>query len=170
MIDSERIHEQFVELLQAHSGRIYSYIRTLVLNDLNDAEDVFQNTCAAAWAKFSEFEQGSSFGAWACQIAYFEVLRERRNRRRIRFLTDEAIADIAEAAMPIAESVHERRQALASCVAKLSSEDLSLVKARYFEAVRPKQIAQRAGRSIDSVYRDLRRINRQLLRCVRESL
>jgi RNA polymerase sigma-70 factor (ECF subfamily) len=170
MHDKDRSHEQFVELLSESSKRIYSYVRTLVLNDENEAEEIFQSTCVAAWTKFEGFEEGSSFGAWACQIAYYEVLRLRASRRRIRFFSEEVLAQLADAAMPIAERVHERRDALAECINKLQSDDLKMIDARYFQSQLPKQIARIAGESVDSVYRRLRRINRQLLQCVQRTL
>ncbi|MCO6046951.1 sigma-70 family RNA polymerase sigma factor [Aeoliella sp. ICT_H6.2] len=170
MTSSEPTHDEFVDLLSKHSKRIYTYVRTLVLNDENDAEEVFQSTCAAAWSKFCQFEKGTNFGAWACKIAYYEVLRQRESRRRIQFFSEEVLASLADEAMPIAERVQERREALAECVEKLGSEDVRMIESRYFHLVRPKQIAEQMGKSVDTVYRELRRINHQLLCCVEGAL
>jgi RNA polymerase sigma-70 factor, ECF subfamily len=170
MAESNPQHEQFVELLAASSKEMYSYIRTLVLNDENDAEDVFQSTCAAAWTKFEQFEPNTNFTAWAFKIAYYEVLRHRDTRRRIRYISEEALEALSEAAAPIAERVHERREALAECIEKLNREELWMIETRYFDAVRPKDIARRTGRTIHSIYRELSRINCQLLRCVERTM
>ncbi len=170
MKNSDQEHGQFVDLLEASSKRLYSYVRTLVLNDVNDAEDVFQSTCVAAWTKFHQYEPDTNFGAWVCQIAYYEVLRYRDTRRQIKYFSDEVLAALADVAMPIAEQINERRESLAECVKKLPDGDLEIVQSRYFDAIPPKDMASQSGRSVHAIYRDLKRINRILLRCVERTL
>ena len=57
-------------LMTRHQRQIFSYIYTLVPNR-PDAEDLLQETSLVICEKFREFEVGTDFVAWACQIAYW---------------------------------------------------------------------------------------------------
>lgn len=165
MEDKEK-QSEFVQLLSANTKRMYAFIRILVLNNEADAEEVFQNTCLAVWNKFSLYDPTKDFGAWACRMAHFESLKLRDNRKNLRFLSDDALASLADAAQPIARRVDERREALANCVSKLNSRDYAMIERRYFEGVLPKAIAISSSRSVDAIYRELSRIHKMLSRCV----
>ena len=49
------------------------YIYALVHN-MNDAEDIYQQTSVILWRKFEEYEAESDFFRWASIIARYEVL------------------------------------------------------------------------------------------------
>ncbi len=160
----------FVELLAANTKRLYSFIRSMVFNDDNDADEVFQSTCMALWRKFDQYEPEGDFGAWACRMAYYEVLRQSGKRKRVRLMSEQALAALADAAQPLSQRVNDRRDALADCLKQLSGQDLSLIQQRYFEDLRPKQIASEFQRSVHAVYRELNRVHALLLRCVERKL
>ena len=62
--DSERKAE-FADYLRQHQSQLFGYIHSLV-RDLNDADDLFQQTTVILWNKFAEFDRRRSFVAWAC--------------------------------------------------------------------------------------------------------
>lgn len=160
----------FVRLMAAETRRLYAYIRLLVMNDETDTEDVFQSTSMALWKKFEDYDSSRDFGAWARRMAFYEVLRQREKRRRIRLLSDEALAALADAAEPLSQHIEHRRDALSACLDRLSNEDRGTIHARYFEGVSTREIAERAGRSVDAIYRDLARIHGLLLRCIERNV
>jgi RNA polymerase sigma-70 factor (ECF subfamily) len=170
MAADETQHEVFVQHLAASTKRLYAFIRTMVLNDENDAEEVFQSTCMAIWRKFDQYDPEGDFGAWACRMAYFEVLRQSEKRKRIRLMSEQALAALAEAAQPVSDQINERREALADCLKQLPSGDLALIEQRYFDGRKPKQIARELDRSVHAVYRELSRVHGLLLRCVERKL
>lgn len=166
-------HAQFVDLLTQHRTRLLAFIRTLTLFHESDAEEVFQNSCMAAWDKFHQFDQdreSSDFGAWICRMAYYEALRLRDSRKRLRFLSEEALEALADASLPIARQLNERRECLAECLKKLDGKDLAMIESRYTEALRPKEIARKTGNTVKSVYRNLSRIHGLLQKCVQHSM
>src|SRR5574341_527654 len=111
---------QFARDLELTQARLFGYIHSLV-RDLDDADDLLQQTCLILWRKYEEFDRERSFFAWACGIARLEVsnLLRTRSRRRMYF-SDELNLLLLEAHEKIAlDEVEERREALAGCVKRL---------------------------------------------------
>src|SRR3954454_14146141 len=74
---------QFSERLLRHQTQVFGYLYSLVRN-LDDADDLFQQTCLVLWNKFDQFDPSKSFAAWACGVARFEVSNFLRSRGRQR--------------------------------------------------------------------------------------
>ncbi|MCC9644742.1 sigma-70 family RNA polymerase sigma factor [Rhodopirellula sp. JC740] len=162
--------EEFVRLLSAHSSKIMSFIRILTMNRQDDAEEIFQLTCMVLWQKFSQYDPSGNFSAWASRMAYFETLKYRESKRRIKLLGDDALELLAEAAMPITAELTDRRSALSDCIRKLSHPDRDLIRLRYFEGLSVAEISEQAGRSTHAIYRELSKIHGALSRCVDRSV
>ena len=62
-----------------------------------------------------------------------------------------------------------RLEALRHCLAKLQDRQRRLIMLRYYDDIRPKEIATRLGMSVHAVYKSLSRIYEQLLTCIRRS-
>ncbi|MFG0265662.1 MAG: sigma-70 family RNA polymerase sigma factor [Rhodopirellula sp. JB055] len=168
--NNEVSQEEFVRLLSTHSSKIMSFIRILTMNRQDDAEEIFQLTCMVLWQKFSQYDPSGNFSAWASRMAYFETLKYRESKRRIKLLSDEAIESLAEAAMPISAELTDRRTALSECIRKLSNPDRDLIRQRYFEGLSVAEISEKAGRSTHAIYRELSKIHGMLSRCVERSV
>ena len=67
MVDENR-YDEFAALLQQTTRQLLTYLNA-VLFRWDDAEDVFQETCLVLWEKFSEFQPGTNFLAWALCVA-----------------------------------------------------------------------------------------------------
>src|ERR687886_687901 len=88
---------EFAEYLRRDQSRLYGYIHSLV-RDLNDADDLFQQTALILWKKFGEFDRRLSFFAWACGVARLEVANFLRGRSRQRlYFSDDLNLLLAEA-------------------------------------------------------------------------
>lgn len=159
------LDDEFISLYSRYSRRIYSFILALTVYS-QDADDVFQNTSLALWKKRGDFAPGSSFWAWSCQIAYYEVLRHRHNTKRVKVFSDVVIPQFAAHLLANEEQASLAEQSLRNCLERLSVEDRRLIELRYFQEQAPKQIAQMESRSVHSVYRALSRIHEQLHRCI----
>jgi RNA polymerase sigma-70 factor, ECF subfamily len=160
---------QFVRLLSAHSSRLYGFILTLVL-DRNLTDDIFQNVCVVLWEKFSTFEPDSNFLAWACRVAQYQVMAERRKHKRHPVLSTEVVNFLADEACARQETDSTREAALAICLEQLSKTDRTLIERRYFQQCPIATIAQSLNRSESSVYRAFTRIHTTLLTCIRRRL
>jgi RNA polymerase sigma-70 factor, ECF subfamily len=161
----------FTDLLHESRSRVYGYIYALVQNR-DDAEDVFQETTLRLWEKFDEFELGTDFGRWASRVARLTVLNfVRRHRRRRRFFSDELLDQIAKTHQREATQLtSERTQALTHCVERLGASDRELIETCYAGDRSIKEIARMQGRTADAIYQALSRIRRALLACVERTL
>lgn len=80
MAESPKLDE-FLHLFTTYQLRVYRYIVTLVANQA-DAEEIFGETNMVIWRKSDPFRPGTNFLAWACRIAYLEVLKHRERKGR----------------------------------------------------------------------------------------
>src|SRR3954469_7382392 len=113
--DVER-NKQLMALMTRHQRQIFSYIYTLVPRRY-DAEDLLQETSLVICEKFSEFQIGTDFVAWACQIAYWRVRFSRQKDARSKVFFDQEVGDIvAKTAGAMAEEMDDRHEALAACL------------------------------------------------------
>lgn len=169
MNPAERAAE-FVDLFSQSARRIYSYIRTLIPNQA-DGEDVFQETSKVLWEKFSDFQSGTDFCAWALSIAHYKALQARRAHGKSQLILSDELERLLEgAAIESRDSADARFHALAECVEKLPATDRVLVDARYSLGATTKAVADAQRRSTDAIYRSLRRIHKSLFDCIRKSL
>jgi len=160
----------FVSLFAAHDRGIYKYIMTL-LADPNSTQEVFQETSVTLWQKFDGFQPGGNFFAWACRVAYFEVLKFRQTARRDRLrFSDDLLETLAEERSASEEILQPRRAALPDCVDKLPPGDRELVDQRYGSEESILDIARRTGRSVNTLYKTLERIRRTLMKCIEEAV
>src|SRR5438067_3592271 len=86
--------EERLAMLMSHQRRLFQYILSLLPN-LQDAEDVLQETNLVVWRKFAQFQSGTSFFAWAARVAQLEVMKHRKKAtgRRTVALHD-AVVDV----------------------------------------------------------------------------
>lgn len=157
------------EITQAQTG-LYAYILSLYPN-LQGAQDVLQDTNVTIWKKAEEFTQGTCFMAWACKIAYFHVLSERRRVGRSASVLDEDVLNyLAERQDERISGMDVRTQTLVSCLQKLTAKQRTLVEQRYGPGGSVQEIAASLGKSVGAVSQTLFRIRDSLLACVETHL
>ena len=168
-LSPERV-EEFVRLLGQNQRRLFLYVLCLV-SDWNDAEEVVQETSLVLWREFVGFEPGTNFAAWACRVAFHQVLawRKRRQRDRLQF-SDAFLEAVAEETATDLDRLEERARALAGCVEKLPREQRDLLRRRYTQGETVEGIARACGRTVEAVYRALSRIRHALHECVTRTL
>jgi RNA polymerase sigma-70 factor (ECF subfamily) len=168
---SEGVRLDFAALLRKHQTQLFGYIYSLV-RDLDDADDLFQQTSLVLWDKFDQFDCSKSFINWACGVARYEVLNFLRTRSRKRlYFSDELNMALAEAHESLEqELLEERRVALTDCMKKLRQKDRELLEACYERSASLPEVARSWGRSTHSIHNSLRRIRRALFECVQRGL
>ncbi len=133
----------------------------------DDVEEVLQQTAVALWEKFDEFDPQQEFLPWATRFAYFQVLNFRKELARTRLVySEEVMKSLAETRAELSEELEERRAALRHCLAKLKTEDRSLLERRYAESLTVKSLAEESGRTVKSLYRRLDRIRELIATCI----
>ena len=161
--------EAFTQLLATCQRRVFLYALGLVHNPA-DAEEILQQTNLVLWRKFDQFEQGTDFDRWACRIAYYEVLKARENRGRMRLLSSDFIDTLASEAEKSMDLLDDRRVALSGCLKKLREKDRDLVMQRYQHRSTTRGVAEALGRSVQGTRKSLHRIRMSLLACIERTL
>ena len=174
MVDQPNIEaekrKRLMTLMTRYQQRIYSYIFTLVPRR-SDADDLLQETSLVICEKFDDFEEGTDFLAWACQIAYWRVRYSRQKFARGKVFFDQDVLDaVAKTAAEMAEELDERHKALTYCLDKLSRRDREFVLTRYEPGCGVEEAARGSGRSMSAAYKALTRIRKLLLDCVTNQL
>src|SRR5262249_46237430 len=116
-----------------------------------------------------QFEPGTNFLAWGCQIARLEVAAFRKRNRHRLLMSDALVGAVAVKAEACNDSLESRNRYLAECLQRLRPRDPALLRDRYFDGSSVESLSQRTGRTIDAVYKALQRIRRQLFECVEQA-
>jgi len=150
--------------------RLRAFVRCLLV-DARDVDDVLQEVNSVLWEKADEFQPGTSFWAWASQVARFKVLNVLSRYSRERVIFDQAtinrMADIVEQRVATLE---DRRQALDVCLARLPSSQRQLIDLRYNDGAAMERISETIGRPVGSIRQTLYRIRGLLLECIQRQL
>lgn len=162
--------DQFLELLACHQGQLFGYIFAAVRN-LDDAEELYQQTSIILWRKFSDYKPGSDFVRWACKTAKYEILHHRRKQRRSPIcFNDKVLSNLAETQAHGDDAALLHQELLAKCVKELPATDRQIVEMCYGRHGGVKQVAEELQRSVQTLYNSLSRIRRVLFHCVRLKL
>jgi RNA polymerase sigma-70 factor (ECF subfamily) len=164
-------YERFSELLGGSHTQLFGYLYALV-QDIHDAEDLYQTTSVVLWRKFDSYREGSNFFQWAKTVAHYQALNLLRSRKHRRAVFSESFCEeLAVVWGEVgAERWESRRKALSACLTKLPENDRKLVEACYGTSQSLCDTAKDLGRAPKGVYDALARIRRLLLRCIEASL
>jgi RNA polymerase sigma-70 factor (ECF subfamily) len=159
-------HAEYIRLLMSNQARIATYIQALVQN-FQDAEDIFQDTAAIAWEKFDEYQSGTNFTAWAITIARYRIQYYwSRNKKSIVRYSDAAVKSIEEHISNTTQRTPGNQRLLDECMQKLPEQDVKLIRMRYSRKITIKAMADELGRSIHGLYSTLSRIHVVLAECI----
>ena len=168
--DQDTPTRRFLSLLMPSQRQIGSYIGVLVPN-FNDADDILQQTITVMWEKFDQYQPGTNFAAWGVRIAYYNILRYRREKGKAKIqFSDSVFQSFSEVMERNHGRTDEKLSALRSCIQSLAAADKSLLHLRYGMNQTVHYIAQKTCKSIRYTYRALTRVHQILYRCTRRTL
>jgi RNA polymerase sigma-70 factor (ECF subfamily) len=136
-----------------------------------DADDVAQRTFIAALTRIAEFEVGTRFRAWLYTIARYQVMTEATRLRRLadyhsryapELLSRELERRAEEADDTSARQVHHLR----ACIEGLQDRLQELIGWRYTEEIPLAEMAERSGRSVSAIKKQLWLTRRKLQACI----
>jgi RNA polymerase sigma-70 factor (ECF subfamily) len=157
---------ELVQLMMKYQRKLFGYILTLVPSRA-DAEDILQETSLTICEKFSDFESGTNFYSWACQIAFWKVRAARKKFATAKVIFNEDVLEvISQTRLEMEEELDDRHHALSTCLKKLNERDRRMILVRYESGHNVKAAAQACGRTIQGAYKALTRIRKTLHDCV----
>jgi RNA polymerase sigma-70 factor (ECF subfamily) len=168
---SERqLPESFVRALLDCQDSLRAYVTALTF-DPAEADDVVQQANMVLCRQADQFPAIKNFTAWACRIAYFEVLSARKRKQRSRLLFDEELlALVAQDAAAAVADVSPRKRFLDLCLAELPEGQREMILNRYGPDGEVRAMAAELGRPIASVQQTLYRIRMKLLECIERKM
>jgi RNA polymerase sigma-70 factor (ECF subfamily) len=130
-----------------YSGNVYGYARSIVRND-HDAEDVVQQVFTRMLTAIQNYEQRSvPFSAWLLRITHNTAIDQIRRRAPLCEDPETMLADEPEHV----ESDH-LRTTIREALSELPEVQREIVVLRHVAGLSPGEIAERMGRSEDSIH------------------
>ncbi len=162
--------QEFLRVFLANEREILRYVVALVPN-LADAQEIVQETAVVLWEKFGEYDSARPFAPWACRFA-LNIARQwmARRRRWLAFLEGGLAEELALRREQLRPEFDARLAHLGQCLQKLPEDQRQLVDGYYFRQHKVDELAERAQRTTEGVYKSLQRIRRQLRQCIERSL
>jgi RNA polymerase sigma-70 factor (ECF subfamily) len=166
----EKTARGFVQRLTASQRRLYAFIRSQVYSR-DDADDVMQQTTTVLWEKYGSFDPDGDFIRWACGVARLEVLSHLRNRRRLRVVLNDDVAEAVGQKLAVAAAeVDLRLDMLFECMKELVGRDRELIDRHYRREQSVNEIAAALGVSESSIYKRLSHSRDLLYECIQQRL
>jgi RNA polymerase sigma-70 factor (ECF subfamily) len=158
--------DEFLHLITEFQGRLFGFMLSM-LGDVDQANEVLQETNLVLWRKSDEFQPGSDFKAWSFRVAHFQVMafRQRQIRDRLVF-GDEVIEQVSRDAAKQDEAYEQRIKLLETCVASLSERNRDVLCRFYDQGESLETIAESLKRSANAIGQMLFRIRKSLIQCV----
>jgi RNA polymerase sigma-70 factor (ECF subfamily) len=143
--------------MMKYQRRIFAYIHTLVPSR-SDAEDILQETSLTICEKFKDFELGTNFYSWACQIAYWKVRAARKKFATSKVVFNQEVLDIvSQTRTKMEDELDIRHEALSRCLHKLNDRDRRMVLTRYESGKNVSAAAQACGRIMRRDRREMKK-------------
>ena len=162
--------QEFVRLFQRSERTLYGYILSLVPN-LAAADEISQETSLRLWEQFEQFDPDTDFVAWACTIAYYQVLtyRKKAGRERVRF-DSELLKVLADRVATRHEELAARQSHMIDCLAHLGEFKRHIIRLYYNFGMSANAVAEKLGRNVTAVEKTLARARHALRDCVEAAM
>lgn len=140
-----------------------------------DADEVAQKTFIAAFAGLEEFAAGTNFAAWLFRIARFQLMTEATRLRRLADYHSRYASDLLDrelerrAELPAAEFA-ERLPHLRACCDELGDAARRFIQWRYTDGIPLQEMAERTGRSLPAVKKQLWLLRQKLQECIERKM
>ncbi len=148
--------------------RLFAFLlKRLAAKD--QAQEVLQNVNLTICKKAHDFMPGTNFMSWAFAIARFELMSFRQKQSREKLVFSDELAEqinMLDVKFTQLHPLEARKQALETCVSRLSAEQQKFLTRRYTESISVKAIAAELGRTTNAVSLMLHRVRDKLLHCI----
>ena len=133
-----------------------------------DADDIVQESLAALWKNFDQYDPDRPFLPWANRFVYRQVQMHRRSQatRSKYFFSDQTIEQLAAEEPASLDRDQALSRALELCLERLSTKHRELVEQRYLDRESLQQVAEKSGRTANALYKTLQRIREALHSCI----
>lgn len=163
-------HQHFLSCFLREELLLRAFLQATT-GDVHETDDLLQTVARVLWEKFGQYDENRPFRRWALGVARLEVLKWKQGKARSRVvLSDEALSQVAAAAVESAEWVNSLRDFMHVCLERLKHTARRVVDMKYGDGLSIREIAARIERSVPAVEMILVRSRRALRDCVKRQL
>jgi RNA polymerase sigma-70 factor, ECF subfamily len=135
-----------------------------------EVDEIAQRSFVAAYARLREYAAGTNFAAWLFTIARYQLKTESTRLRRIadyhsRYAPDLLARELGRRSDE-PDTADDRLGFLRECLEGIDERRRCFLTWRYDEAIPLAEMAERSGRSVMAVKKQLWLLRRQLQECV----
>ena len=160
---------EFLSHMLKNQRSIRNYIFSIHPHS-QDLDDLVQQTALTLWREFEKYDASREFLPWALRIAYFEVLRLRKQRSRDRLVFSEELVEVLAEEANVADDEGSMLVALKSCLAKLDARSREVLISRYSSETTVARLAARKRTSVHKLYRLLDQARSSMVTCMRRHI
>jgi RNA polymerase sigma-70 factor (ECF subfamily) len=172
-LNSHEKGSQLLQLFARHNRALRAYSR-MILPSVDPIDDVMQEASIVIWEKQDQLRHAEEFLLWAKTIVRNISFRYRRKLVVDRHVFSEDLVnrllDESDAVQAESDSSAREFRALMSCLNKLPKERKQLILAPYRKPGAVKELAAKANRSPNSLYKVVQRLRIKLMDCVENEL
>jgi RNA polymerase sigma factor (sigma-70 family) len=133
--------ETCAELVQVHYKAVYRWLVHLT-RDAHWAEDLTQETFAAAWQKLDGFQGNASLATWLHRIAYTKFIDSQRARQRADGVLDRIARPKVDSVDPFdAAAADEQAQQLYRALDELPAAERAVLVLHYLQGLSYREMA-----------------------------
>jgi len=127
-------------LVRGHYRTVYRFLVHLT-RDVHEAEDLTQETFAAAWEKIAKFHGRATLATWLHRIAYTKFIDAQRARRRAAGLLERLTSPNVSSADPLAAVIaHDVAQRLYHALHELDAPDRTVLVLHYLQSLSNREV------------------------------
>ncbi len=161
--------DAFLSLFLDNQKKIFTYILMFVHNR-SDAEDILQEVASIMWQNFDKFDTTGDFSAWSVGIARNIIKKHWSKTSKNKIFSNQSYENIFELVIETIDKIDERSSALSQCLGKLNQDDREILKMRYQDGMKTKNIAEQINRSTNGIYQTMSRIHLVLQKCINRAM
>ena len=140
-----------------------------------DVDEIAQRSFVTVYTKLDSYQLGTDFGAWLFTVARFQLKTETTRVRRIadyhtRYGMDLLANEQAQRADEPPELQLDRLEHLRRCVDELGDHVRRFIDWRYDERIPLEVMAERSGRSVPAMKKQLWKLRRKLHDCLQSKM
>ncbi len=140
-----------------------------------DVEEIAQRTFVAAYSRLEDYSIGTNFGAWLFTIARYQLKTETTRLRRIADYHARYRLNLLELELKRRQDEPPEHQVmrldhLHTCLESLGEHVRRFVTWRYDERIPLEVMAERSGRSVAAVKKQLWKLRRKLHDCIEDKM
>jgi len=132
-----------------------------------DAEDILQDVAVDVARNFSKYDTSRPFSPWAMAIARYKVVDYYRKQGKSgQLLSSQAIDALEGASVRISGRHSDDHDILEQCLKTLTERGRHILRLRYANDLKPREIACTLGETLGTVSKILYRARRTLEECM----